>query len=376
MPRPSPRCFLALLALTTSVLAQTPSPALVSPEVHADRRVTFRIAAPRASEVTFKGDWHDDAKKMARADDGTWSLTVGPLAPSTYIYGFTVDGIAMADPINPRVKLRARTSGSLVEIPAETPSLQEPREVPHGAVEINWHRSALLGGPMRQVWVYTPPGYADAANRDRRYPTLYLLHGNNDRPNGWIDVGNLNFLLDNLIAEKKAAPMIVVMPFGHALPFGQRGEPPRTNTSLFEAYLLQDVLPLAEGKYRLATGREQRAIAGMSMGAEQSLHIFFRHLDRFSAVGALSPNGFRAIETEHAALLDDPASTNAKIDVLWIGCGRQDPSHFAGSQRLAEILAARKIEHTWRPTEGWHNYALWRDQLTEFLPLLFQAPGQ
>jgi enterochelin esterase-like enzyme len=362
--------FAVFLACAGNGFSQNASAALVSPEVHADRTVTFRIAAPKASEVTFKGDWHDDTKRMEKGPDGIWSITVGPLAPSTYIYGFTVDGVAIADPVNPRIKLRARTSGSLVEVPAAAPSLQEPRDVPHGAVEINWQKSSVLGGETRAIWIYTPPGYTEETSR--RYPVVYLLHGNNDRPAGWVDVGNLNFIADNLIAERRMVPMVMVMPFGHALPYGERGQPPRTNTTVFEAYLLQDVMPFAERKYRIAAGRELHAVAGMSMGAEQSLEIFFNHLDRFGSAGAMSPAGFRAIETDHAALLADPKGTNAKIDVLWIGCGRQDPGHFSGSQQLVDVLAAHQIRHTWRPTDGMHNYALWRDQLVEFLPLLFQ----
>lgn len=345
--------------------------AIVSPEVHADRSVTFRIAAPKAQEVTFKGDWHSDPLKMTKAGDGIWSLTVGPLPPAIYIYSFTVDGIAMADPVNPRIKLRARTSASLVEVDAETPGLAEMRDVPHGIVEINWHRATALGGEERTVWVYTPPGYATESNR--RYPVLYLLHGSNDRPQGWIDVGNVQFIADNLIAEKKAMPMVIVMAYGHALPFGQPVKGPRTNTIAFEEYLLRDVMPLAESKYRIIPDRTHRAIAGMSMGGEQSLHIFFNHPDLFSSVGAFSPANYRELETQHADMLNDAAGTNAKIDVLWIGCGRQD-SLFAGAEKLSTLLTAHQIHHTWFPAEGVHNYAMWRQHVIDFMPRLFHTP--
>jgi enterochelin esterase-like enzyme len=367
-PRTLSFCFLVLVSVSAA-LAQTPAPVL-SPEVLADRRVTFRIAAPKATEVTFKGDWSTQAQPMTKSDDGTWSLTVGPLAPATYIYSFTVDGIAMADPVNPRIKLRMRGSGSLVEVPGETPGLADPREVPHGAVEINWQKSIVLDGETRGIWVYTPPGYA--ADSSKRYPVLYLLHGNNDRPAGWIDVGNTHFIADNLIAEKKMVPMIIVMPVGHALPFGQPATPPRTNTVVFEQYLLRDVIPTIEAKYRVATGASRHAIAGMSMGAEQSLHIFFNHPDLFSAIGAFSPAGFPALEKEHAAFIADAKSANAKIQLLWIGCGRQD-DHFAGSQKIADTLEAHHIQHVWQPSEGAHNYALWRQHLIDFLPRLFHA---
>ncbi len=356
-----------LLALLRPAFAQNGGP--VSPEVLPDRRVTFRIAAPKATEVTFKGDWHDDNKKMEKDAAGVWSITVDALAPSTYIYAFMVDGMTIADPVNPRMKLRERTSASLVVVPGPATSMQEPRDVPHGAVEINVGKATALGGENRQVWIYTPPGYTQ--DTAKRYPVLYLLHGSNDRPAGWIDVGNVNTIADNLIAEKKMTPMIIVMPFGHALPFGGRGN----NTTAFTDYLLRDVMPLAEGKYRIAAGRENRALAGFSMGAEQSLAIFFAHLDKFSAIGAFAPSGFRAIETQHAALLADPKGTNEKIALLWLSVGKQDPGHLNGSTQLENVLTAKQITHTWRLTDGMHNYAYLRDRVEEFLPLVFKPAG-
>ncbi len=342
------------------------------PEILPDRRVTFRLAAPKASEVTFVCDWQTAPQKMEKGADGTWSLTVGPLAPSSYIYSFTVDGIAMADPINPKIKLRARTSASIVEVPAESPTVQEVRDVPHGSVDMNWQKSTVIDGETRSVWVYTPPGYTQ--DTAKRYPVFYLFHGTNDRPNGWIDVGNVNLILDNLIAEKKVTPMLVVMPYGHATPYGQRGgQGGRNNTTVFDDYLLKDVIPMVEAKYRTVADRRHRAVGGFSMGAEQSLYIFFHHLDLFSSIGAMAPSRYPGFETQHADLVADPKATNAKIDLLWIGCGRQDGQHFPGSQQLVDALAARQIQHTWKPVEGVHNHTFVRGQLVELLPLLFRA---
>ena len=371
---PLRRLALVMLALAAVVLpahGQT-SPAGF-PDIHPDRTVTFRISAPKATEVTLTTDWLAN-QKMEKGADGVWSVTVGPLAPTIYIYSFTVDGVAMADPVNPRMKLRARTSASVVEVPATTPTPWEVREVPHGTVAINWHKSAVLNGETRQFVVYTPPGYEQ--DPARRYPVLYLLHGTNDTALGWTTVGSANFIFDNLLAEQKAVPMIVVMPYGHAAPYGERGGGGANNTTLFESYLLKEVMPLVEAKYRVAPGRESRAIAGLSMGAEQSLYLFFHHLDLFSSVGAFCPSGFPAIETGFPDLLNDPAATNAKIALLWLGCGRQDPQHFPGTERLANALTAHQITHIWHPTEGYHNYAVWRDYLVEFAPLLFRAPAK
>lgn len=361
-----PSLFLSLAGFAFGQAALAPG----YPEVLPDGRVTFRITAPKASEVTLTSDWQSGTQKLEKGADGVWSLTVGPLAPSSYIYSFNVDGMAIADPINPKMKLRARTSASVFEVPSGSANVQEVRDVPHGNVEMNWHKSPVLGGETRSFWVYTPPGYSQ--ENARRYPVFYLLHGSNDRPAGWIDVGNVNLILDNLIAEKKATPMIVVMPFGHVLPFGQRGDGTRNNTTLFEDYLLKDVIPTVEGKYRIASGRRNNAIGGFSMGAEQSLHIFFHHLDRFSSIGAMAPSGYRVLEKEHAALLADAKGTNAMIDLLWVGCGRSDPSHFPGSQQVVDVLTAKQIQHVWRPVEGVHNHTFVRGQLVELIPLLFR----
>lgn len=353
--------------------ARTATPAVVTPEVHSDRRVTFRVAAPKATAVSLTSDWQTGSKPMEKGADGVWSITVGPLAPSSYIYSFTIDGVAVPDPVNPRVKLRARGAGSIVEVPSgeTTPLLDEIRDVPHGKVEVNWHKAKTVSGETRSFLVYTPPDYD--ADPGRRYPVLYLLHGNNDRPQGWIDVGNLNHLLDNLLAEKKAVPMIVVMPFGHVAPFGQPAPGGRNNTAAYEEYLLADVIPHIESNYRVVSDRARRAIAGFSMGGAQSIHIFFRHLDVFASLAAMAPAPSRNFATDHTALFDDAAGTNAKIDFLWLGCGRQDSLH-ANAQRITDTTAAKQIRHTWLSVDGVHNYAYIRGALKEFLPQLFRKP--
>jgi len=214
------KAFISFLLLASVVaFAQTSRvDTLVSPEVHPDRRVTFRVRAPKASGVSLFGDWMmpNTQQAMTRDDQGVWSTTLGPLEAGLAIYTFTVDGVTTPDPVNPRVKLRARTSASLVDVPGRPPELWAARDVPHGAVEVNWEKSKVTGD-TRAYYVYTPPSYD--AGRSTRYPVLYLLHGNNDTASGWTDVGKANFILDNLLAEKKALPMIIVMPWGHAVPY-------------------------------------------------------------------------------------------------------------------------------------------------------------
>jgi enterochelin esterase family protein len=343
---------------------------LKSPEVSADHQVTFRIFAPKASEVTLTGDWlgSTPSPKLNKDEHGVWSVTLGPFEPSIYIYSFVVDGVAIPDPVNPRIKLRARTSASMVEVKDDAPSFWEAHDVPHGKVEINWEKSKAIAGETRAIWIYTPPEYAKSTNS---YPVLYLLHGSNDTAAGWTMAGNANFVLDNLLAEKKAVPMIVVMPFGHATPFGIRVPPGGvTNDALFEEYLLKDVIPTVESAYRVRPGRQNRAIAGLSMGGGQSLKIGLGHLDLFSAVASFSGAVPPDFETHFGELLKDSKGTNEKLKTLWIGCGRQD-SLFGRSEALAELLTKYQVKHVFHATDGVHNYTVWRKYLAEYAPMLF-----
>jgi enterochelin esterase family protein len=360
----------ALLAVL-GLYGQTPGGSLKSPEVSADRHVTFRILAPKAQEVTLTGDWLGSAPapKLTKDDAGVWSVTLGPFEPSIYIYSFTVDGVAIPDPVNPRIKLRARTSASMVEVKDTTPAFWEAHDVPHGTVEINWQKSTAIAGETRQIWIYTPPDYAKTT---RRYPVLYLLHGSNDTAAGWTMAGNANFIMDNLQDAKKSVPMIVVMPFGHATPFGvpvPAGG--MTNDALFEEYLLKDVIPTVEARYRVAPGRQNRAIAGLSMGGGQALRVGMGHLDLFSAVASFSGAVPGDFETRYAALLKDAKGTNERLKTLWIGCGEQD-SIFPRSKNLSELLTKYQVKHVFRPIEGVHNYTAWKKFLAEYAPLLFK----
>jgi enterochelin esterase family protein len=370
------KLILSVIAVAAALSAQPPrreqsiADQVKSPEVSADRHVTFRIYAPKASEVTLGGDWLGAAPppKLEKDDRGVWSVTLGPFEPSIYIYSFNVDGMAIADPVNPLMKLRARTSASLVEV-KDPDAFWEPRDVPHGTVEINWENSKAIAGETRAIWIYTPPEYGKTT---RRYPVLYLLHGSNDTAAGWTMAGNANFVLDNLLAEQKAAPMIVVMPFGHATPFGVPTPPGgKSNDALFEEYVLQDVIPTVQARYRVAPGRQNRAIAGLSMGGGQSLRIGLGHLDLFSAVASFSgaiPGDF---ETRFAALLKDSKGTNEKLKTLWIGCGQQD-SLFPRSKNLSDLLTKYEVKHVFHPTDGVHNYTVWRKYLAAYAPLLFR----
>lgn len=387
------RLFAFALGLTSSLatFAQPPAPsaapatapqaargpaanlgALVSPEVAPDRRVTFRMLAPKATEVSVSGQWDNNVRHpMAKDERGVWSVTLGPLDPSFWIYNFTVDGIDIADPINPQVKLRTRTSGSLVAVPAEKPGLWEARpDVPHGALDIVWHNSKVAGD-TRHFYVYTPPDYDPAGAT--RYPVLYLLHGATCLPSDWTAAGRANFMADNLIAAQRMLPMIIVMPSGYALP-GSNMMPvagPGDNNAAFDRYLTEEVIPAVEKKYRTAPGAANRAIMGLSMGGGQAIRVGLSHLELFKSVGGFSPATIADFDTRFAAQLADAAGTNGKLKLLWLGCGRQD-GLFGASERMDASLTKAGIRHTFLPMEGVHNYIVWRRCFEETATQLFR----
>ena len=367
----SSKLLCAVLAFAGAALAQPPPPdTLVSPEIHPDRTVTFRVRAPKAAEVTMFGAWMPAGTQqpLAKGADGIWTVTLGPIAPNGYLYTFTIDGVTVADPVNPDVKLRQRTSASLLEIPGTPAEPWEARDVPHGSVDANWLKSKVIEGQTRQVFVYLPPGYEKS---NARYPVFYLLHGSGDIAFSWVQAGKANLIFDSLIADKKATPMIVVMPLGHAVPFGSAPEIQAKNTPLFEEYLLKEIMPWAEAKYRIAPGRENRAIAGLSMGGGQSSNVGFGHLDLFSAIGIFSSSGGADFDKRFKAQFDNPKDTNAKLKVLWMGIGKDDPGYQRAKQ-FSEMLTKAQIKNTFRETEGAHVWSVWRWALAEFTPLLFK----
>jgi enterochelin esterase family protein len=360
------------LMLAALVSAQTPPPdSLVSPEVHPDRTVTFRVRAPKAAEVTLYGDWMPVGKPepMTKGSDGIWSIQTAPLEANGHLYWFNLDGIAVADPVNPVIKLRQRTSASLVEVPATTPAAWDIRDVPHGTVVSEWQKSAVLERTER-IAVYLPPGYVKSTVR---YPVLYLVHGSGDVPESWVNAGRANFILDNLIADGKAKPMIIVMPAGHAVPFGAGRGGPVNNNELFEHYLVKEVIPLIEGKYRVAAGQRNRVLAGLSMGGGHTIYTGFSHPELFSALGIFSPGLPRDFETKFASVLKDPKAFDAKVKLIWIACGDNDNTvQYPRIQAWAELLNKSGIHETFKTYSGAHTWPVWRMSLADFAPLIFK----
>lgn len=353
-------------AKPVSTAAPRPQPApVISPEVHPDRRVTFRLRAANAKDVSVSGDWGKDKKVMTRDEEGVWSVTTEPFEPDLYGYSFSVDGIQMLDAGNSLVKPARSPRTSILEVPGSPPRLHEFQPVPHGTVRIHTYQSKSLG-KQRGLYVYTPPGY-DGANA--RYPVLYLFHGSGDNDATWTALGRAHLIIDNLLSQRKVKPMVVVMTDGHAAPPAPSADARSRNLEYFERDLLQDVMPFVELNYRVRTDRDNRAIVGLSMGGGQSLTIGLNHQELFAWVGGFSssvPNP----ETTMAKALADPRATNAKLKLLWIACGKED-FLLKNNEQLAELLKTKGIEHTFQLTEGNHSWPVWRRYLAEFVPLLF-----
>ena len=352
---------LALL-IVLPLAGQTPAPdGTVSPEVHPDRTITFRVKAPKASEVTLSADWMPVGKTIPlnKSAEGLWTLTTEPIEPNGHLYWFNIDGVAVPDPINPIVKLRQRTSASLVEVPATPPAAWELRDVPHGTLTTEWRKSDVLNRTERFV-VYLPPGYLKSS---AKYPVLYLVHGSGDVPESWTNAGHANLILDNLIADGKAKPMIVVMPAGHAAPFGGgRGGP--NNNELFENYMVKELIPAVESTFRVAPGPANRALAGLSMGGGHTIYTGFKHAAMFSALGIFSPGLPRDF---------DVAALHPKIPLVWISCGDVDTTvQYPRVKTWAEDLDKAGVKETFKTYSGAHTWPVWRNSLTDFAPQIFK----
>ncbi|MCX6630266.1 MAG: alpha/beta hydrolase-fold protein, partial [Candidatus Solibacter sp.] len=361
-------------------------------------RVVFRIYAPKASAVTLSGDFatqgRGTAGPMQKDDEGVWSLTVGPLVPDFYGYTFNVDGVRTVDPRNPMVKVGVTSLESMFLVPGPEAAFADVQSVPHGEVRAVWYESKTLNGP-RRMHVYTPPGYERG---NTKYPVLYLIHGGGDEDSGWSTIGRAGFILDNLIAAGKAKPMLVVMPNGsitlpgvtNPMGGGRGATTPEaiaariaTISKLHDAFvsdLLTGIIPHAESTYRVLATRENRAIAGLSMGGAETLRAAPSNLDKFAWIGVFSmglQEGVNAgvnsdFEQRNAGFFADPEKTNKQVKLFWIGVGKDDRTVTDGPKRLSDTLKAHNIRHQYHETEGGHTWINWRLYLRDFTQLLFR----
>ena len=354
-----------------SKAAAPPAPR-VFPEVHSDGSVTFRFRAPNAREVQLAREG-TEPRVMQKDDEGVWSLTTTPLAPDYYGYSFIADGVRLIDPSNPLLKPNLLATENAVHVPGPLSLPWELNDVPHGEIHHHFYKSSVAEDE-RDYYVYTPSGYAGLGKR--KYPVLYLLHGYSDDASGWTAVGRANVILDNLIAQGKAKPMIVVMPLGYGtmdflrLAWGawDHTELRDANLKKFTDALLGEVMPRVEGEYRITKDRNARAIAGLSMGGSESLLTGLNHLDKFSWIGAFSSGTIPDDFEKDFPSLD--AKANQQLHLLWIACGTED--HLITFNRnLREWLKAKGVNHADIETPGMHTWMVWRRNLAEFAQLIF-----
>lgn len=384
-------CFYLMILFLLSMTSHAQQalwggPNLVSPEIHDDNTVTFRLQAPQASEVRLSGDWMPSegwtpgSVAMEKTEDGIWRHTTDVLSSELYSYSFWVDGLRMPDPNNVHRIRDVATVTDVFLIGNGKADLYRVNDVPHGTVARRWYDSP--GNEMnRRMTIYTPPGYE---NSKEKYPVLYLLHGMGGDEEAWIALGRTAQIMDNLIAQGKAKPMLVVMTNGNVAQQAAPGESakgfykptmqlPHTMDGQMEA-TFPDVIQFIESNYRVKTDRKNRAIAGLSMGGFHSLHISRYYPETFNYVGLFSPAILpdENVKSQVYENFDETLKTQKEngLDLYWIGIGKTDFLYkFVEDYR--EKLDEMDFPYQYHETEGGHTWTNWRDYLTEFVPQLF-----
>jgi enterochelin esterase-like enzyme len=372
-----------IVFVLTSIVPAQPSrprePQVISPEVSSDRCVTFRILAPKAEAVLLSGGDIPDVgrgKAMIKDANGVWEVKLGPIVPGAFRYNFNVDGVSVIDPRNPSTSESNNNTWSLVCVPGS--DFMDTKDVPHGAVaEVTYYSKSLQR--FRRMHVYTPPGYELGQGK---YPVFYLLHGASDSDDAWTSVGRAGFILDNLIADRKAKPMIVVMPAGHTSRF-RSGRSPSTADEFVQDFR-NDIRPYIETHYRVHADRQHRAIAGLSMGGGQTLNIAFSNLEGFAYVGVFSSGIFGITgrgrggapvqgptwEEQHKEVLDN-AELKKGLKLVWFATGKED-FLVETSRATVEMLKKHGFDVAYKETAGAHTWLNWRQYLIDFAPQLFQ----
>jgi enterochelin esterase-like enzyme len=367
---------------TTPARPTSPVPLVAAPQfdplVHGDGSVTFTLEMTGAKQVKLTLEGRPDALAMAQDAAGVWTVTVPHLDPEFYSYNFVVDGTTIVDPRNTMVKTSFFSVQSVFLVPGRRP--WERAEVAHGEVHHHRYHSAIAQTDS-EYFVYTPAGFDAAAKKT--YPVLYLLHGYSDDASAWTAMGRADLILDNLIAAGKARPMIVVMPLGYgSMEMITRGwaawrdpELVRTNFTRFSEALFQEVMPRVQKEYPLSAARGEHAIAGLSMGGAESLLVGLNHTAEFAYVGGFSAGGigsgpFETLFPEIAGA--HGAEVNGRLRLLWISCGTED-GLYEPNQKLIGWLKDKGVNAKAVSTPGMHAWMVWRENLSNFLPLLFEG---
>jgi enterochelin esterase-like enzyme len=378
--------ILAILVISIPVNAQQRRTArIVTPVIHENNSVTFLLVAPDATKVTLSGNWmpaSGNQAELTRGDSGVWSVTTGVLLPEIYTYTFNVNGVKTLDPLNSQVVRDGTRFESMLTVAGKESDVYMVKDIPHGQLSKVWYHSPTLD-KNRRMYVYTPPGYEKG---DKKYPVFYLLHGAGGDEDAWTTLGRAPWVLDNLIAQGKAEPMIVVMTNGNARSAAAPGEEPiagKTGTTdpvqlvqgTFEQSLVNDVIPYIEKNYRTFTDKNHRAIAGLSMGGMHTQNITNSNPDKFSYIGIMSmglrnnprTGNYNAEEHKKQVL----AIQENGVKLYWIGCGKDD-FLFESVKTLRKFYDELGFKYEYRESTGGHTWPNWRIYLSELAPKLFK----
>jgi enterochelin esterase-like enzyme len=366
---------------------------IISPEILPDNKVTFRLLAPRADTVKLVCDWIQGAGSrinMSKDNAGLWSVTLDPLPQEVYGYTFNLDGVTVLDPSNPFIKRDVRNNTSILLVPGGETDFYSVKEVPHGTLSKVWYESPTLK-LNRRMYVYTPAGYEDSKNI--KYPVLYLLHGSGGDEDAWTQLGRAPNIMDNLIALGKTKPMIVVMTNGNATQQAEMGYAPpiaapavsppvapattpgaagarsgNPNAGRFEESLVKDVIPYIESHYRVLTDKDNRAVAGLSMGGGHTQNVTLKYPDMFAYIGVFSM-GIRTVNDDLENQFKVLKSKNPTL--YYVAVGNKDQL-LPATQNLVAILKKNGFNYIYNETSGWHSWSNWRIYLSDFTPRLFK----
>lgn len=376
--------------ITNSALSQFQQDPVISPEFHDDGSVTFRIMAPTADSIKISGSWMQgwgSAENLTKGTEGLWELNISDLNPDYYNYSYNVDGVRTVDPHNPWVIRDVRNTFSAFILPGEESEFIQLSDQKNGTIQEIWYPSPTLNMDQRRMKVYIPPNYNES---NEEYPVLYLLHGGGGDENAWTELGLANRIMDNLIHAGDAKPMIVVMTNGNPNqvstwhvapghdPVRQSDSANPMATVQFEESLIADVIPFVETHYRAKTGKENRAVTGLSMGGWQTQKLALNYPDVFDYYGVMSMGIIR--ETQFAMNAQSHLElTNQNIgnlkdsdyELYWIACGTDD-FLFDSVIHMREVLDGHDFDYVYRETDGGHTWDRWRLYLSEFAPMLFQ----
>ncbi|MES2278104.1 MAG: alpha/beta hydrolase-fold protein [Bacteroidota bacterium] len=343
-----------------------------SPVVNADHSITFRIRAKNAHIVSLLfGEWNIKPQPLVKDTAGVWSITIAPVQPDIYSYLFNVDGVQVPDMNNPGIKIGTQIYQSIVEVPGTPARFDEVQDVPHGTLITKRFMSSSLKR-IRSFTIYLPPNYD--AEPNKKYPLLILKHGGGDDETSWTQrAGSADVILENLVAQGKAVPMIVVMPNGLTNSTWAGGSTPEA-MKLLEQEMLNDIIPYVEKNYRVLPGRNNRAITGLSMGGGQAFVMGLRNLDKFAWVGEFSAGLLSDIDFKIDETLPNIVNAsylNPKLKLLWIGCGTDDP-RYPGHLDIETLLKKRGINNEFHDAPGGHEWKVWRVELEGFMQKIFK----